>query len=153
VAEEEGHELQEAQVARQERPVVLEEQADVDDLPKLALTEFVVKTQFGQQDLQLRQKLELEKLQAIHTHEEEKEDNKARREQDRHRHWVEVGREIGVTAFFIVIASIILFYTGQRIVDPNASMEEKRIAYGIWGVAIGALVVYLAGKKSQVGGK
>ena len=74
MAEEKRRELQEAQVARQERPVVLEEQADVDDLPKLALTEFVVKTQFGQQDLQLRQKLELEKLQAIHTHEEEKED-------------------------------------------------------------------------------
>jgi hypothetical protein len=32
-------------------------------------------------------------------------------------------------------------------------MEEKKVAYGIWGIALGAIVGYLAGKRSQTGGK
>jgi hypothetical protein len=153
VAEEKKPVEQGIQSTQQEPPVILEERGVVDDLPRLGIPELVVKTQFYQQEIQLRHNLEMAQVQAIHTQNEEKENNKALREQERHRHWVEIGKDIGITSFFIVVVSIILLYTGQRITDPNASMEEKKVAYGIWGIALGAIVGYLAGKRSQTGGK
>jgi hypothetical protein len=136
-----------------EKPVILEERAVVEDLPRLDLPELVVKTQFYQQEIRLRHDLELEKLQALHSQEEERANNSALREQEKRRQRVEIGKDIAITAFFIVVVSIILIYTGQRIGDPNSSIEEKKIAYGIWGIALGAIVGYLAGRRSQSGSK
>jgi hypothetical protein len=147
-------------MAHTEPSVVVEERGVVDDLSKLDLSGFVVTNQLRHAEIRLKHELEMNKTQALYRQEEERKDaetkrekelkdGEAQRDQGKHRHWLEIGKDIVTTLSFIVIAFIILLYTGQRINDPSASIEEKKIAYGIWGTAIGAVAGYLAGKRSQ----
>lgn len=61
----------------------------------------------------------------------------------------EICRESVITVFVIFVIAILLMYVGQRIADTNASEDEKRLAFGICGIAIGAATEYLFGKRGM----
>lgn len=78
---------------------------------------------------------------------EQRKQNEHQRDIERKKSVVAIWRESLVTLFLLILVGVLLYYAGQRILDPAASQDEKKLAFGIWGTAIGAASAYLFSRR------